>query len=137
MTVTAAPECSALPSDARSRSYMVTVTQDPGPSFHVELEGEFLRVGNGTLNRFDGFFDGNRLSMNISSSLNNYFYLPDLVEVIAPSSYHSFDGRVNAAVGTTISANLSGSIVRFAGPPYRPVLRCTSESHQFVMVKQQ
>ena len=135
LTVTAAAECTALPSDAQSRSYMATATQT-GPSLAVRLDGDFLRLGGGTFNQFSGFVEPNRVTLRIWPSIANYYYFPDLVEIVAPNSYHSFDGQVSAPIGGTISAHLNGSIVRFTGPPYRNVSSCTSQLHQFLMVKQ-
>ncbi|MBA2306298.1 MAG: hypothetical protein H0W08_27220 [Acidobacteria bacterium] len=140
LTFTAAPECSALPEEARARTYPADVAQT-GPRLEVTLEGErFFSSKGRTHNRFGGIVEAQTVRFqltNTSFDYYQYFYaLPDVFEQLSASTLYAVEGVSDASISpNTISGTLKGAIGVFSPSPYRSLARCTSANHQLSLTR--
>jgi hypothetical protein len=140
LTITAVPDCPALPAELALRSYPANVTQS-GATITVTLDGsQFVASAGRTLNRFSGIVEAERIVFKIAPVLDAFYYYyflsPDILEQVGSNSYYAFEGTAVAALGgSTLSGTLSGAILRLDGPPYRLGTSCRSGSHRFVLTR--
>jgi hypothetical protein len=140
LTVTADPECPVtLPEQARVRTFTAALRQQ-GPRVTVTLEGStFLTLGSHTHNSFSGTLEGDRLTFFMTDPFYYYFYyyMPDVIELLTPTTYLYLSGSVTASrSGNSRSGSLSGLFGTMEGPPrFRPITSCRSNGHRFELVR--
>jgi hypothetical protein len=141
LTLTAAPDCSsALPDEARTRTYTATVTQTAS-RLSVTLGGATFFTGFGQrANTFVGTTDVERVTFSLFSHYDDgwYYYYPSVIEQIAPQLFLVPAGSVMGTISTSgISGRLDGVIeLREAtGSRLAAVATCRSSDHRFVLVR--
>jgi hypothetical protein len=143
LTFTAAPECSTLPEEVRSRTYPANVTQ-AGAKLEVTLEGERFFSKNGrTHNRFGGILEQQTARFILGDTgldLYHYFaYFPDVFEALTGSTLLAIEGFSDVTISSnSISGALRGSVGVFEGSAnswYQPLARCTSVNHRLVLTR--
>ena len=140
LTIAAAAECTTLPADVRSRSFIAVVEQQ-GPTLTVRLDsGQFFTQGGRTFDRFTGFVEPNQVVFNLSPSVADpyyyYYYLPDVIEILGTNAVYGFQGRVITPLGERLSNTFNGFIARYTSTPFRTTAQCLSDLHEFLMVKE-
>jgi hypothetical protein len=138
LTITQGPEC-RLTADFAARSFAAVVSQ-AGSDVTVTLEGpQFVSTGGRLLNRFDGRLEADRAIFRLGGMFDFYYYYftyPNVMELLTPTTYYSFDGTATAALGVgMLSGPLSGTIGTYLGPPYRIATACRSANHRFVLTR--
>ena len=136
LTIAAADECrSALPEEARLRTYTAVLTQT-GAVLGGTLEGaEFFHDSFGALNRFSGAVQPNQVTFRFSAPFDYYFYLPEVLERLTTptSTYLAIVGDV---ITTESSGRRSGAlngVIETMNATFRRLASCRSRSHQFVL----
>jgi hypothetical protein len=140
LTVTAAPECGAqLPDIARRRTYTAVLRQD-GPRLDVTLEGaKFFLQGSRPLNTFRGTVDPNGVAFQLTEIYEDfyYFYYPDVLEELDPTTFLGVAGTVTATTSSSgSSGTLNGPVETLRHAPFGRLERiasCRSSGHQFVL----
>ena len=146
LTIMADPACTTLPERVRTRVYEVRVqasVQRPTTAFDVDIAGAL------TLN-------GYRASLNVAGdyvllALGDWHGTPEIVEQLAGTTYVSFDGGANGAIGAerlgTLDAPFEGVIdycelpepmgVQYACSPPQGFthVACTSSNHRVILTR--
>jgi len=137
MTLTAAPSCSQLPAEARTKTYTAVITQT-GPLATATLEGSTFYVsGSRKYNTFKGNVEPGRLTFGLPLSYYYFFYSdwPDVLDRITSSTYFSFYGDiVTTAMPSGYVGALNGNIATF-GTNLRLAQSCYSASHQIEFLR--
>jgi hypothetical protein len=141
LKVSASEACrGSLPPEAWERTYQALVSQD-GPRLTVQLDGAtFHTRQNRLLNTFGGVVQpgGVTFSPAMGWSYYGYFYyFPDVLEQLTPTSHYTFGGEITAAIMSAgISGSLKGEILMAAGPPsWRTTASCQASDHSFVLTR--
>jgi hypothetical protein len=142
LRVSASETCrGTLPSEAWERTYQASVSQD-GPRLTVRLDGAtFHTQFANLLNRFSGTVQPGGVTFSPATwwSFTGYYfyYFPDVVERLTPSSYYSFGGEITAAIMPVgITGSLSGEVVIAEGPPrWWITRRCQASDHSIVLTR--
>jgi hypothetical protein len=141
LKVLASGACRAsLPPEAWERTYQAMVSQD-GPRLTVQLDGAtFHTQQNRLLNTFGGVVQpgGVTFSVGMAGMYYGYFYyFPDVLEQLTPSSYYSFGGAIGAAITPAgITGVLEGELLVIGGPPnWRITGRCPAPDHSIVLTR--
>jgi hypothetical protein len=133
LTITAAAECAAaLPGDALQRTHTARVTQE-GARVSVALDGgTFFHDGNRLLNRFNGSVGPDRVTFQLGEF--DYYYLPDVLEALTPTTYLFAGGSVVAPVSrTALAGTLDGLIGTMQIPQFKRLATCRSAAHRFLL----
>jgi hypothetical protein len=136
LTIAAAEDCrAALPEAARARTY-TTVLVQKGAVLEGTLEGaEFYVESYGTLNRFSGTVQPERVTIRFNPPFDYFFYLPDVLERLTTptSTYLAIVGDVvTTASGGRRSGALNG-VIETMDSSFRRIVSCRSRNHQFVL----
>ena len=138
LTVTAADSCAtALPPEARSRTYTAVITQN-GPYLGVKLGGaSFYRDRLNLYDHFVGIVEAGRVTFQLyeGSDYYGFFYeFPDVVEQLTQNLF-SFGGfaATTASAGGRLGT-LTGALVVVDGNS-RSVARCQSSAHRFELTR--
>jgi hypothetical protein len=142
LKVTAAAECSsALPAEARSRTYTAVISQD-GPQLTVTLEGStFFESAYLKHNRFAGTVVPTHITVHLGSGSIGYygFNPPDVLERLSDTSLFTVSGWAPlTASANPLSNSLHGTIEMLeAGPswPFERIAACGPAWHQFVLAR--
>jgi len=142
LTISARGQCypTALPQDARTRTYVATVDQKDA-RLSVTLSGADFIITNGKGDRFDGDLIGDRVLFRFGSSdFYYYYYVTEnaVVERFPPTAL-VISGIVDATANSTrISGRMAGIIGVSQGsvaPFYFLTVSCYGNTHQFEMVR--
>jgi len=141
LELTAAPNCSTLPAEVRSRRYTAVVTQT-GPRLTVTLSGGNFTTQQGrVLNTFSGEADPFGVQFEMGGGFYYYYYYyfglynPQIAEQLSPTTQFAVGGSVRASVsGSRISGTLAGMMGTYDNN-FRKIAACSSGSHQFLMSK--
>ncbi len=130
LTITAADECSALPADARTRTYTATI-QQTGPVLRVKLTDQ-AATGASTRDEFTGVLEAQRAVFQMRpSGFYYYYYLPFVIEVIPPGVYYGLDGVATTSISADdLSGTVDGAITTYANPGLRELSTCRSANHR-------
>ena len=119
------------------RTYTAILVQR-GATLDGTLEGaEFYVESYGTLNRFSGLVQPDRVTFRLSPPFDYIFYLPDVLErLTTPTS--TYLAIVGDAVTTESNGRRSGAlngVIETMDGSFRRLVSCRSRNHQFVLTR--
>jgi hypothetical protein len=136
LTVTAAPECSALPEPARVKTFTAVLSQE-GSRVTATLEGsDFLRWNSREYNSFRGTLAGNQLAFYIGEG--HFYEWPDVSQYLTPPSFYFLGGSVTPSVSARgLEGMLTGTlgVGEYNEFRFTVLASCRSTSHRFELVR--
>jgi hypothetical protein len=145
LELTAAPDCTMLPAELRTRRYSAVLTQ-AGPNLTVTLSGASFsswqgHVRNSFVGQLDPQLDPFDLRFQIGGFVFYYYFYdypgfsdPYVLEQLSPTTEFSFGGIVTASVrGSNIIGTLDGGMGIYDNN-LRSIVKCYG-SHPFRMSK--
>jgi len=142
LTIAADPSCpttgaGALPDVARARHYSATIMQVQSPLLSVALSGATFLVTAGAGNGFSGRVAPDGITFLLNGYGFYYYYYPDLVEVLSPSSVYEAEGSVSVVrSGADLLGTLNGTIRVEAKVFGKASASCTSAQHSMRFTNQ-
>jgi hypothetical protein len=109
-----------------------------GATLDGTLEGaEFYADTYGTLNRFSGTVQPDRVTFRMSPPFDYIFYLPDVLERLTTptSTYLAIVGDVVTTAANGRRSGTFNGVIETMDERFRRLVSCRSRSHQFVLTR--
>ena len=139
LRITAAPECGALPPEARQRTYTAVVTQDGSRLQVVLQDASFYKSGSVSSNTFFGAVQPGGVTFTPYGGAlyyGYYYYRPDVLEQLTATSLFMFGGTATVTATPAGRAGaLSGVVGILQAPKLTPMIACNSSNHRFELVR--
>ena len=150
LTLTAAATCGALPAEARTRVFDVSITAQPIPNRPDNTNYALTVTGAGVLDNYRSAFLG-VAGDYIAFGVGDWHGTPGLVEQIGPNAYVGFDGAATGTVAApgapALTTDFDGLIeyceskspltANYSCAPSEAVARaqCVSKTHQLTLTR--